>query len=227
MNAQWICATARFSSFRGSGMIASPLALRGRSEPGGPALRRAFLEVDPVGGVELRRAGIAWPVAVERVEVEARRARLQQRRRRDVDALHQRALVERQVVVDELAEVRVAGRDLPRREIVVRHRLRDLQAVRPAELLARPLRPEPREPKRRSRGQRRRGPRGRGKRYDIPAAASLAEQALADDVVGLRTMPFHTHPPSYSVWRGGRITRRFSCLVRLTKHSPHVKSRLG
>ena len=36
----------------------------------------------------------------------------------------------------------------------------------------------------------------RAKRYDIPAAARLAEQSLADDEVGLRTMPFHTDPPS-------------------------------
>ena len=203
MNAQWVCATARFSSFRGSGMIASPLAGSARQVGARrAALRRAHLEVHAVGLVELRRAGIAGPVAVERVEVEARRARLQERRRRDVDALHQRALVERQVVVEELAEVREAGRDLPRRQVVDRHRLRDLQPIRLAELLARALRPQPREAKRRRRRRRPRSARAR-KRYDIPAAARLAEQSLADDEVGLRTMPFHTDPPLYErqAWR--------------------------
>ena len=52
--------------------------------------------------------------AVERVEVQARRAALQQLRGRHVLAQHHRRLVERQVVVDELAEVGVAGRDRAR-----------------------------------------------------------------------------------------------------------------
>jgi len=60
----------------------------------GSALRRALLEVDPVRRVELRRACVAWPVPVQGIEVEGRRAQLHERRRRYVDSLHQRALVE-------------------------------------------------------------------------------------------------------------------------------------
>ena len=68
--ARWVCATARFSSLRGSGMIALRFfaavlpAPRGRSKPsfaGMPAVgeRLAHLQVDAVGLVELRRLRVA------------------------------------------------------------------------------------------------------------------------------------------------------------------------
>src|SRR4051812_17394204 len=85
-----------------------------------PPLRLAVPEMDAVALVELGRAGILRADAVKRVKVETRGTRLEQRRGRDIDVLHQRALVERQVMVEELAKIRVAGRDLPRRDIVDR-----------------------------------------------------------------------------------------------------------
>jgi hypothetical protein len=71
----------------------------------------AGLEVHAVGLVELRRLRVLRAGAVQRVEVEAGRARLQQRGRGDVRPEHHVRLVERQVVVDELAEVREARGD--------------------------------------------------------------------------------------------------------------------
>jgi hypothetical protein len=54
-------------------------------------------------------------------------------------------------VVEELAEVGVARRNLPWGEIVDRHRLGDLQPVRLSQLLAGALRPHARETERRHR----------------------------------------------------------------------------
>ena len=68
MKAQCVCATARFSSLRGSGIsavrlaVASARARRGRSKPrAGPPLRGARLQVHAVGLVELGRARIRGP----------------------------------------------------------------------------------------------------------------------------------------------------------------------
>ena len=123
--ARWVWATIRFSSLRGSGISALRLAaLLGpvpdaRQVVPGLGARRAAtaivvpgLEVQPVGRVELRRPGVARPVAVQRVEVEPRRAALQQVGRADVLPEHHVGAVHGQVVVDELAEVGVAGGDV-------------------------------------------------------------------------------------------------------------------
>ena len=106
-----------------------------------PTLCGTRLQVQAVGLVERGRERILRAVAVQRVEVELGRARLQERRRRDIGALHQRALVEGQVVIEELAEVRKPGRDLPRREAVDRHRGGDLSPVGLTELSPSPLWP--------------------------------------------------------------------------------------
>ena len=84
--------------------------------------------------------------AVERVEVEAGRARLLERGGGEGDAAGELALVEGQVVVDELAEVGVAGRDGAVHLAVAqpRHADGDLQPVGLSELG--PLGPDPREP---------------------------------------------------------------------------------
>ena len=121
MNARCVWATARFSSLRGSGMSAlrgfAPEPIPRKVESGCRRARPPALPIlrwQPVA-VELRRPGIERPRAVERVQVEARRARLLDVDRRHIDALHHPGLVEREVVVDELTEVGEAGRDLSRR----------------------------------------------------------------------------------------------------------------
>ena len=193
MNARWVCATARFSSLRLSGMIARRLAFcvvpapRGRSWPSNAGIgvdRRglAHLQVAVVG-VELRRLRLARPGAVERVQVEARGARLQQLRRRDVLSQHHRGLVERQVVVDELAEVREAGGDAGVPAAAGRHRVGELAPVGLAERGA--ARPHAREAERR-----RRRLRGRGQGPRAPVHA-LAEQPFAKHEVALRSMRLH------------------------------------
>ena len=96
--ARWTCATARFSSFRGSGISASRRARRalpfrpagGRTPAPGRPVGTPHLQVQAVA-VELGRARILRPGSVERVEVERRRAVLLDVGRRDVDALHQGA----------------------------------------------------------------------------------------------------------------------------------------
>ncbi len=88
--------------------------------------RLAHLELAPVVVEELLRLRVVGAGAVERVEVERRRAALAQLRRGDVGAERDLRLVEGQVVVDELPEVRVAGRDGAVRPRAARgHRLRE------------------------------------------------------------------------------------------------------
>ena len=105
-------------------------ALRGDSAPDRRAAGRTLVEAGrrlrcptfrcSVVAVELRRARILRPDAVERVQIEARRPRLLDVRGRDVRPLHQRGLVEGQVVVDELAEVGEPGGDRPVGAVVAR-----------------------------------------------------------------------------------------------------------
>jgi len=114
-------------------------------------LGRAGLEVHAVGLVELRRLRVLGAGAVERVEVEAGRARLQQHARVDLRPEHHVRLVERQVVVDELAEIREARGDRRRLAAARRHQRAELLARALAELAPAALRAHAREPERRRR----------------------------------------------------------------------------
>ena len=172
-----------------------PLRAAGRSrscrEDGLPGL-----EVQAVGRVELRRFGVLRARPVERVQVEARRPRLEQLRRRDVRPQHDVGLVEGQVVVEELPEVGEAGRDLRLAAPGLGHRLADLLAVGLAELAARTARAHPREAERRHRRGRqgRRGDRGDRRavgRAAVAASDRLAQQSLADYEVALGAMRDH------------------------------------
>ena len=71
----------------------------------------AHLQVDAVA-VEHRGFRIIGAGPVQRVEIEARRAALEQLRGRDRLAEHDLGLVERQVVIDELTEIGEPGRHL-------------------------------------------------------------------------------------------------------------------
>ena len=105
---------------------------------------RAREQVDLVGRVELRRH--VGPEAVERVEVQARRAPLDEVDDRHGDVVAQPALVEGEVVVDELAEVGEPGRDVAVLRVArPRHRGADLAPVGLAELPAVALRALSRE----------------------------------------------------------------------------------
>ena len=163
------------------------------------ALRRAQLQMDAVGLVELRRGGILGAVAVQRVEVEARRARLEERRRRDVGALHQPALVEGQVMVEELAEVREPGRDLPRRGCRPSSPGRSSAGWAYRAACRSPSAPCARSgtaAPSRARTQR-----------ALPASARLPEEPLADDEVGFRTVPVHVPLPLVNNARAEAATR--------------------
>ena len=155
--------------------------LRGQPVAGGGL---AHLQVEPVGLVELLRSGISRARAVEGVEVEARRAGLEERGRSDVLPEHHVRLVEGQVVVDELAEVREARRDPDRAPSRDGHRLREGLSRPLGDLLAATLRAHAGEAEGRGR---RLG--GSGERR-LTAAEALAEQALAEDVVALGSV-FH------------------------------------
>ncbi len=146
--------------------------------------RRAHLQVQAVA-VELRRPGVVRPGAVERVEVEHRRAALEQVGGRDVDAEHDARLVERQVVVDELAEVGEAGRDPRPGARPGGHRLGELAACHVAQLLAAAGRAHAREAERRRQGL------DLGRERLRAAAAALGQEALAEHVVALRPVVFH------------------------------------
>ena len=164
----------------GAGAAREVEAVLGRDAVGGHRL--AHLEVHAVGLVELRRLRVLRAGAVQRVEVEAGRAGLQQHARVDLRPEHDRRLVERQVVVDELAEVGEAGRDLRGLAAAGGHQRAELAAVRLAELLARALRAHAREAERRARL---RGGRERA------TFVALRQQALADDEVALGTVFLH------------------------------------
>ena len=190
--ARWICPTARFSSFRSSGIVAPcPGVSRGRSKPcpAGRAVGGAHLQVEAVA-VELGRPGILRSGAVQGVEVERGRARRLDGRRRDVHVLHQDRLVEGQIVVDELPQVGEPGRYRSGGQVGDRHRFGDLAAVRLAELFAGALRPHPREAERRDRLLDRQRHRRR------PTVEGLRQETLADDEVALRAMALHGLPPS-------------------------------
>ena len=94
----------------------SSVPVRARSNPtragvGADPDGLAHLEV-PVVGVELRGHRVGRPRAVQRVEVEGGRTTLEEVGRRDLVAERDDGLVEGEVVVDELTEVGVAGRDV-------------------------------------------------------------------------------------------------------------------
>ena len=111
--------------------------------------RVAHLQVQAVAFVELRRGGILRAGSVQRVEIETRRASLKQLSRRDVLPQHHVRLVEREVMIDELAQVREPGRHPGRRRAGAgRDRGSDLPQVRVAELAPDTRRPHPRKPKR-------------------------------------------------------------------------------
>ena len=149
--ARCVWATARFSSLRGSGMtalrfFAAVLPTAGQVEAGLRRAGRASASVVPIfrwrsSLVELRRLRVARAGSVERVEVEARRAPLEQCRGGDVLAEHDRRLVEGQVVIDELAEVGEARRDPGRPAASRGHLVRDLLANPLAGLVAAPVGP--------------------------------------------------------------------------------------
>jgi len=167
----------------------SPLRGEGRSRLSPGCLPRpasCHLQVEAVGLVELRGLRIRRAAPVERVEVEARRARLQELRRRHVLVEHDVGLVEREVVVDELAEVRETGWNLPCASAACRHRLADLPGVRLAELAVHPARPHAREAKRRHLRL------DRGCERALPASGALCQKSLADDEVALRAVLVHT-----------------------------------
>ncbi len=87
----------------------------------------AGLQVQPVVLVELRGSRVGRPGAVQGVQVEARRAGLEQLRRRDGVTELDLGDVHGQVVVDELAEVGVAGRHVALRLVPERgHRVGEL-----------------------------------------------------------------------------------------------------
>jgi hypothetical protein len=120
-------------------------APRGRSKPAfAPAPSAAVVPVlrDAVGFVERGRPD-ARARAVEGVEVEARGARLQQLRRRDVLTERHVRLVEGQIVVGELPQVREAGGDLREGLGARGHRGGELLADRLGELSLDALRPHP------------------------------------------------------------------------------------
>ena len=165
-------------------------APRGRSKPVlcGDALRGqrlAHLQVDPVRLVELGRLGIRRTRAVQRVEIEARRACLQELCRRHVLTEHDVGLVEGEVVVDELSEIGEARRDLPCTSSAGRHGLADLPGVRLAELAVDSARPHPREAKRRHLRL------DRGRERALAAPDALRQQTFADDEVALRPVALH------------------------------------
>ena len=193
---------ARFSSFRSSAMIALRFsstvepAPRGRSNPCLPVNPPAViglphLQVQPVRLVEVRRLGVVRPFSVHRVEVEARRPSLQEIDRRDVVAEHDVRPVERQVVVDELADIRVAGRESGLSSGSRSHRRGDLVQDGVTELLAHAARAHAREPERRDVGLESCGER------PLAATPALAEQSFADDEVALGSVVlFHDSPLS-------------------------------
>ena len=143
----------------------------------------------PVRRIEPGRACVGRTGAVQRVEVQRRRAALQQLGRRDVLAQADIGHVHRQVVVDELTEIGVAGRHVAVTPAALGHRLgqpqRELLRDRPAAW------PHPREAERRRGG----APRG-WRRWSVrlrdrvglvaPASAELGvDHALALDEEGL------------------------------------------
>ncbi len=149
----------------------------------------AQLEVQPVVLVELGGLRVSRPGAVQRVEVQPRRPALHELRRGHVLAELDVGLVQRQVVVDELAEVGVAGREVARAAVVGRarpgdHRVGDLLGHGRAE--GRALRPAPAEPER----WLARGGGGAGVRT---AAGLLADHPFALDEERLGPVA-HRHP---------------------------------
>jgi hypothetical protein len=151
-----------------------------RRVAGGDGVAR--LQVLLVGLVELLRLGVERAGAVERVEVEAGRAALEQLRRRLVLAEHDGRLVERQVVVDELPEVGEAGRDPGRSAAARGHRVGELPAHSVGELHSDAARAHAREAERRA---------GLEARAVGASAHALVQQSLADYVVTLRAMVRH------------------------------------
>ena len=124
MNARCVWATARFSSFRGSGIptegwvslsLGDQPASRGLADVG-----EARPQVDVVRLIE--RGILVRPSAVERVEVKRRRAALEHLERRLGIAEGLLRRVHGQVVVDELAQVREPRRDVRLRAAGARHR---------------------------------------------------------------------------------------------------------
>ena len=120
---------------RGARQVEAGVVVLGEAVVGPRRAGRPREQVDLVGCVELRRQVGAEPV--ERVEVEARRPPLDQVDDRHGGVVPQLALVEGQVVVDELAEVGEPRRDLAVLRVArLRHRGGDLAPVGLAELAA-------------------------------------------------------------------------------------------
>jgi hypothetical protein len=150
----------------------------------------AHLQMDAVA-VELGRHRVAGPRSVERVEVQAGGAVLDQLGQRDVLPERDRRPVEREVVVDELAQVRVARRNAPEAATTGGHRPRELAVIGLPELLAGALRPHPREPERRDGG---RGPASGGDDRHlrhVPALAGHIDHTFALDPIALGTVMSH------------------------------------
>ena len=155
----------------------------------------ARLEVQPVGLVELGRSRVARPGAVQGVEVEPRRTALHQLGRRDVLAERDVGAVEGEVVVDELADVGVAGRHVALAATALDHRHGQLLDHRGTEGFS--LRAAAGEPERRRLGSRERSGR-RGCRVlrlvdrvgyvAVPPSELGADETLADDEERLLTM---------------------------------------
>ena len=152
-----------------------------------PASRRGsgpHLEVDPVGLVEAPRTGLPRSSSVERVQVEARRARLLELLHADVITERDLRLVEREVVIDELAEIGEPGRDRPRPAVRGRHRLGDLAPHGEADGAAGGT--DAGEPEGRHGGQRRARAPGHGELGRVGA-----HHAFTDDEIGVPRVTLH------------------------------------
>ena len=174
----------------------------------------ADLEVQPVGLVELGGCRVARPHAVQGVQVEPRRATLHELGRRDVLAERDVRTVEGQVVVDELAEVGVAGRHVALPAAALDHRDgQPLDHGRPERVA---LRAAAGEPERRrlagcqllgSGGGRLLGLGERVGCVPVPSSELGTDQPLALDEEGLGTMVGGHALDARPQVRGGRIAR--------------------
>ena len=188
-----------------------PVPTRGRSCPGLAAVgrdrdRRTGLEVQAVG-VELRRRRVAGTVAVERVEVQARGPALEQVDRTDVVAEHHVGAVHGEVVVDELAEVGVAGRHVAGSPAADDHRAGQLPGRGRAEGGAPGA--DPGEPERRRDARR-------------PAPAGPRPRGDSDSLTGSTSSPLR--PPTCVVSRPSPSMKKLSepCFMRASTWVPRL-----
>lgn len=156
-------------------------------------------QMDAIRLVEPGRAWVGWPGAVQRVKVEARRSCLQQLCGRHALPKRDLGLVEREVMIDELAKIREPGRYRRRRPAASGHALRDLPPGRRAELGGDPAWAHAREAERRCR-------RLHGGRQRAPAATeALTNESFPDDEVALRPVPFHAASSPGNLPRRGHL----------------------